>query len=59
MTDFAGRKILVPGATGGIGGATVDHLNIQGADVIAGTGQWRNSNSWRSRPACAPLSTAS
>lgn len=29
MTDLAGRKILVLGATGGIGGATADHRNIQ------------------------------
>jgi L-xylulose reductase len=36
MTDFAGRTILVTGATGGIGGATVHRLIRQGADVIAG-----------------------
>lgn len=36
MTDFAGRTILVTGATGGIGGATVHRLVSQGAQVIAG-----------------------
>ncbi|MDQ1579756.1 MAG: L-xylulose reductase [Microbacteriaceae bacterium] len=35
MTDFAGRPILVTGASGGIGGATVRLLRGQGADVIA------------------------
>jgi NAD(P)-dependent dehydrogenase (short-subunit alcohol dehydrogenase family) len=34
MTDFAGRPILVTGASGGIGGATVRLLRAQGADVI-------------------------
>jgi L-xylulose reductase len=36
MNDLAGRTILVTGATGGIGGATVRRLIRQGADVIAG-----------------------
>ena len=36
MTDFNGRPILVTGATGGIGGATVRQLVAAGADVIAG-----------------------
>jgi len=36
MNDLAGRTILVTGATGGIGGATVHRLIRQGADVIAG-----------------------
>lgn len=35
MTDFAGRTILVTGAGGGIGGATVRKLAAAGADVIA------------------------
>jgi L-xylulose reductase len=35
MTDFNGRTVLVTGATGGIGGATVRHLVAAGADVIA------------------------
>jgi L-xylulose reductase len=35
MTDFNGRPILVTGATGGIGGATVRQLVATGADVIA------------------------
>jgi len=35
MTNFNGRTILVTGATGGIGGATVRHLVDAGADVIA------------------------
>lgn len=35
MTDFNGRTILVTGASGGIGGATVRHLVARGADVIA------------------------
>ena len=35
-TDFNGRPILVTGASGGIGGATVRHLVKAGADVIAG-----------------------
>lgn len=35
MTDFNGRPILVTGASGGIGGATVRHLMAAGADVIA------------------------
>lgn len=36
MTDLAGRKILVTGATGGIGGATVRRLIKEGAEVTAG-----------------------
>ena len=36
MTDLGGRTVLVTGATGGIGGATVRHLVAAGADVIAG-----------------------
>ena len=35
MSDFNGRTILVTGASGGIGGATVRHLVKAGADVIA------------------------
>jgi NAD(P)-dependent dehydrogenase (short-subunit alcohol dehydrogenase family) len=35
MTDFNGRTILVTGASGGIGGATVRRLVASGADVIA------------------------
>jgi len=35
MNDFNGRPILVTGASGGIGGATVRELVAQGADVIA------------------------
>ena len=35
MTDFNGRPILVTGASGGIGGATVAHLTAAGADVVA------------------------
>jgi L-xylulose reductase len=35
MTDFNGRTILVTGASGGIGGATVRQLVRAGADVIA------------------------
>lgn len=35
MTDFDGRTILVTGASGGIGGATVRHLVAAGAEVIA------------------------
>jgi L-xylulose reductase len=35
MTNFNGRTILVTGASGGIGGATVRHLVDAGADVIA------------------------
>ncbi|GAA4344922.1 SDR family oxidoreductase [Angustibacter luteus] len=35
MTDFDGRTILVTGASGGIGGATVRHLVRAGADVVA------------------------
>ncbi len=35
MTDFNGRTILVTGASGGIGGATVRHLVAANADVIA------------------------
>jgi uncharacterized protein YbjT (DUF2867 family) len=36
MTDFARRKILVTGATGDVGGATVRRLISQGADVFVG-----------------------
>ena len=36
MTDFNGRPILVTGAAGGIGGATVRQLVAAGADVVAG-----------------------
>ncbi len=35
MTDFNGRPILVTGAAGGIGGATVRQLLAAGADVVA------------------------
>ena len=35
MTDLNGRRILVTGATGGIGGATVRKLTARGASVIA------------------------
>lgn len=35
MTEFEGRTILVTGAGGGIGGATVRQLVAKGADVIA------------------------
>ncbi|HEY5302952.1 MAG TPA: SDR family oxidoreductase [Acidimicrobiales bacterium] len=35
MTSFNGRTILVTGATGGIGGATVQHLVAKDARVIA------------------------
>lgn len=35
MSDFNGRTILVTGASGGIGGATVRHLVKAGADVVA------------------------
>jgi L-xylulose reductase len=41
MTDFNGRPILVTGATGGIGGATVRKLVSRGATVIAAG---RNAN---------------
>src|SRR5215211_8152482 len=42
MSDFNGRPILVTGASGGIGGATVRHLVAAGADVVAG-GQSRET----------------
>jgi L-xylulose reductase len=35
MSEFEGRTILVTGAAGGIGGATVRQLVAKGADVIA------------------------
>lgn len=35
MTDFNGRRILVTGASGGIGSTTVRHLLDAGADVLA------------------------
>jgi NAD(P)-dependent dehydrogenase (short-subunit alcohol dehydrogenase family) len=35
MTDFNGRTVLVTGASGGIGGATVRQLVAAGAEVIA------------------------
>ena len=36
MTDFTGRAVLVTGATGGIGAATVRRLVGRGATVYAG-----------------------
>jgi NAD(P)-dependent dehydrogenase (short-subunit alcohol dehydrogenase family) len=36
MTDFGGRAVLVTGATGGIGAATVARLVAEGATVYAG-----------------------
>ena len=36
MADFAGRKVLVTGASGGIGAATVRRLASQGATIYAG-----------------------
>lgn len=36
MNDFTGRRILVTGASGGIGGATVRLLRQRGAEVLAG-----------------------
>jgi NAD(P)-dependent dehydrogenase (short-subunit alcohol dehydrogenase family) len=35
MTEFQGRTVLVTGAGGGIGGATVRHLVAAGAEVLA------------------------
>ena len=35
MNDFDGKTILVTGASGGIGGATVRKLTARGARVIA------------------------
>ncbi|WP_440709013.1 SDR family oxidoreductase [Herbiconiux sp. YIM B11900] len=35
MTDFTGRTVLVTGASGGIGGATVRHLVAANATVLA------------------------
>src|SRR3546814_11821306 len=35
MGEFEGRTVLVTGAAGGIGGATVRHPVAQGADVFA------------------------
>jgi L-xylulose reductase len=35
MSEFEGRTILVTGAAGGIGGATVRHLTAAGAHVLA------------------------
>ena len=35
MSNFDGRTILVTGASGGIGGATVRRLVSQGARVLA------------------------
>jgi NAD(P)-dependent dehydrogenase (short-subunit alcohol dehydrogenase family) len=47
MTEFEGRTILVTGASGGIGAATVRQLRAKGADVVA---------SGRSEEALAALS---
>ena len=35
MPDLNGRTVLVTGASGGIGSATVRHLVAAGSDVIA------------------------
>jgi L-xylulose reductase len=35
MADFQGRRVLVTGASGGIGAATVRLLTARGAQVIA------------------------
>ena len=55
MDDFFnGRTILVTGASGGIGGATVRRLRARGATVLAGGRDEEALAPWPTRPARGP-----
>ena len=55
MWKLDGRTVLVTGASGGIGAATVRYLVRAGADVIA-SGQHLSKHSMRLRPKPDPAS---
>ena len=55
MTDFNGRTILVTGASGGIGGATVRQLIAANAAVIASGRSQVALNALAQETGCRPL----
>ena len=55
MTDFGNGPILVTGASGGIGGATVRHLVKAGAEVIAGGRDRRKLDELAGETGCRTL----
>lgn len=55
MDDFNGRTILVTGASGGIGGATVRQLVEAGADVIAAGRSEADLAELAAKTGCRPL----
>ncbi|MFB2556936.1 SDR family oxidoreductase [Herbiconiux liangxiaofengii] len=55
MTDFTGRTILVTGASGGIGGATVRHLVAANATVLAAGRNLEHLESLAAETGATPL----
>ena len=55
MTDFNGRTILVTGASGGIGGATVRHLVAANATVLAAGRNLEHLESLAAETGATPL----